>query len=92
MLVDFKQKSQVTIPKKLVEKLNLKEGDKISIEEEEGKLILTPVAVIPKDQLWFYTPEWQVGEKEVDKQIKEGKIHATKTLDKLLKDLKLNNL
>lgn len=75
MIIDLKQKSQVTIPKKIVEKLSLKIGDKIDIEEKDGRLILTPVAIVPKDQAWFYSPEWQKGEAEVDRQLKEGKTH-----------------
>ncbi len=50
MLVDLKQKSQVTIPKGFVKKLNLKVGDKLEIEETNGKLIITPVVIVPKDQ------------------------------------------
>ncbi|MCL4416639.1 MAG: AbrB/MazE/SpoVT family DNA-binding domain-containing protein [Actinobacteria bacterium] len=87
MIIDLKQKSQVTIPKKLVEKLSLKIGDKIDIEEKDGRLVLTPVIMVPKDQAWFYTPEWQKDETEVDRQLKEGKIHVAETVEKLFKDL-----
>lgn len=87
MIIDLKQKSQVTIPKKIVEKLGLKVGDKIDIEEKNGKLILTPVAIVPRDQAWFYTPEWQKGEAEVDRQLKEGKVHISESLEKLFEDL-----
>ncbi len=51
MLVDLKQKSQVTIPKVLLEKLKLKIGDKLDIEEKDGKLIAIPVVMVPRDQL-----------------------------------------
>lgn len=87
MIIDLKQKSQVTIPKKIVDKLKLKVGDKIDIEEKDGKLILTPVTIIPRDQAWFYTPEWQKGEIEVDGQLKEGKVHVAESLEKLFRDL-----
>ena len=43
MLVDFKKKSQVTIPSKLVNKLKLKLGDKLEIHEENGRLIIEPI-------------------------------------------------
>lgn len=67
MLIEFKQRSQVTIPKALVEKLGLKVGDKLDIDIEDGKLVITPVVIIPKSQEWFYTPQWQAKEKEVNK-------------------------
>jgi antitoxin MazE len=92
MLVDIKQKSQVTIPKDLVKKLNLKVGDKLEIEEEEGKLVITPVVVVPKDQAWFYSPEWQKKEQEVDQQKKEGKIRKAASKGELFKKLGLDKV
>jgi AbrB family looped-hinge helix DNA binding protein len=35
MLVELKQKSQVTIPSELVKKLKLKPGDKLEVEEKD---------------------------------------------------------
>jgi len=90
MLVDLKQKSQVTIPKDFVKKLNLQVGDKLEIEEEDGKLVITPVVVVPKDQAWFYSPEWQKKEQEVDRQKKEGKIHKASNKQGLFKKLGLD--
>lgn len=89
MIVDFKQKSQVTIPKDIVTKFNLKVGDKIDIEEKDGKIIITPVVIIPKDQSWYYSPNWQAMEKDVDNQIKAGKFHTAHTTDELFDDLGL---
>lgn len=90
MLVEFKQKSQVTIPKDLVKKLNLQVGDKLDIDIKDGKLIITPVVIIPKDQEWYYTREWQTMEREVDKQLKEGRINVAETKEELHKDLGLD--
>jgi len=92
MLVDLKQKSQVTIPKDFVKKLNLKVGDKLDVEEENGKLVITPVVVVPKDQAWFYSPEWQKNEVETDKQKKEGKIHRASNKEELFEKLGLNKI
>jgi len=50
VLVDLKQKSQVTIPKDFINKLSLKIGDKLDIQEVDGKLVITPVVIIPKTQ------------------------------------------
>lgn len=90
LIVDLKQKSQVTIPKELVKKLDLKIGDKLDVEEIDGKLVITPVVVIPKDQKWYYSSEWQKDEKLVDKQIKEGKVHTADNKEELFKQLGLD--
>lgn len=92
MLVEFKQKSQVTIPNEIVKKLELKAGDKLDIKEEDGRLIITPVVVIPKDQAWFYSPAWQAMEKKVDKQKEEGKVHSANNAEELFKDLGIDKL
>ena len=92
MLVDLKQKSQVTIPKDFVKRLNLKIGDKLEIDEENGKLVITPVVVVPKDQAWFYSPEWQKQEQEVDRQKTEGKIHKASNKKELFKKLGLDKV
>lgn len=92
MLVEFKQKSQVTIPSELVKKLKLKPGDKLEIEEKDGCLILTPVEVIPRSQMWFYSREWQADEQKVEQQIREGRIKTAKSKDELFKDLGLDKI
>jgi len=89
MLVDLKQKSQVTIPKDFVKKLNLKVGDKLDVEEKDGKLVITPVVVVPKDQAWFYSPEWQKNEMETDKQKNQGKINKASNKEELFEKLGL---
>ena len=89
MLVNLKSKSQVTIPKPIVEQLNLKPGDKLEFTMEEDRIIIKPVVIIDRAQAWFYASEWQEGEKKVDRQIKEGKIHSAESLDDLYKKLNI---
>lgn len=51
MLVELRTKSQVTIPKEIVGRLGLSEGDQLDIREEDGTITLVPVAVYPKKYL-----------------------------------------
>lgn len=92
MLVELKQKSQVTIPSELIKKLKLKPGDKLEIEVIDDQIIITPVAVIPREQLWFYAKEWQADEREVELQIREGRINKARNKEDLVKDLGLDDL
>lgn len=48
MLAELRQKSQVTIPKEIIVKLGLSEGDKLEIFEKDGTIFLMPVVVYPK--------------------------------------------
>jgi len=92
MLVDLKQKSQVTIPKEIVKKMNLKVGDKLEVIEQDGKLIITPVIIVPKDQAWYYTDKWQSMEKTVDEQITQAQIHQANSKEELLRGLGLDEV
>ena len=51
MLAELRQKSQITIPKEIVEQLGLNEGDKLEIYVQDGMICIMPVAVYPKKYL-----------------------------------------
>lgn len=51
MLVELRQKAQVTIPKEIIAKLGLSEGDKLEIFEKDGSICMMPVVVYPKKYL-----------------------------------------
>ena len=51
MLAELRAKSQVTIPKELVDKLGLSEGDKLEFYEQDGIICAMPVTVYPKKYL-----------------------------------------
>lgn len=76
----------VTIPKKLT-----KGEELIIISRREFEEYLRITSMISKDQLWFWTKEWQEKEKQADKDIEDGNIsHSYKTVKELRKAL--NNL
>ncbi|MCL1882898.1 MAG: AbrB/MazE/SpoVT family DNA-binding domain-containing protein [Defluviitaleaceae bacterium] len=49
MIAELRPKSQITIPKPLIEKLGLSAGDKLEIFEDKGMICIMPVVVYPKD-------------------------------------------
>lgn len=51
MLAELRQKSQITIPKEIIVKLGLSEGDKLDIFEKDGTICMMPVVVYPKKYL-----------------------------------------
>ena len=48
MIAELRQKSQITIPKDIVARLGLSEGDKLEISECNGTISIVPVVVYPK--------------------------------------------
>ena len=46
-IIELRPKAQITIPKGIVKKLDLNEGDKLEIYEKDGEIRIVPVAVFP---------------------------------------------
>lgn len=82
-------KRQVSIPKKIMEALNLQPGDEVEFEVEGNTARMIPFKTIkiPRDQAWFWTPEWQEMEKEADHELATGQYRDFDKLEELLKDL-----
>lgn len=51
MIIDLRKKSQITIPKEIVDELNLQEGDHLEVSVKEGAIIIEPVAVYSKSYI-----------------------------------------
>lgn len=85
--VKVKQKSQVTVPKEIMEALNLKVGDSLECRLEDGKIVFVPMISIPRDQAWFWEEEWQKEEREAEQEIKSGRVKTFDNAQDLLKSL-----
>ena len=70
-------KFQISLPKSLRERLGLRPGDHLVVEECEGNLILTPAATVPKGQLYFWSRRWQEGELRAEEDIRAGRLSRT---------------
>lgn len=87
-MTKIRDNSQITIPKTIMEKLDLKKGDIISFEIRDSEIILKPVAIIDKSQAWFWNKEWQEEEREAEADIKKGRIKSFDNTNELMKELK----
>jgi AbrB family looped-hinge helix DNA binding protein len=81
-------KRQLTLPKEVTRKLRLNEGDDLELRVLDGRIELVPLALIPRDQLWFWTPEWQAMEREADEDKAAGRVKSFKSAKKLIASLK----
>ena len=87
MVTKLRERSQVTLPVEIVKKLDLKAGDNLEITLEDDKIIIKPVLIIDRSQAWFWSKEWQAKEKEVEADIKAGRIHKTDGFKDLVEKL-----
>jgi len=82
-------KHQITIPKEAFEKLHLEVGDFLEVDVAEEGLLLIPKKLISKDQIWFWTKEWQQKEKKADEAIARGELSGPfKKSDELIRHLR----
>lgn len=64
---------QVTLPVEVRHALQVRSGDEIEFAvDEHGTVTVRGYTSIPTDQAWFFTPDWQAGEREADEQIAGG--------------------
>lgn len=79
---------QVSIPKEVRERLHLAEGDLVEVQERDGEIVMVPKKLIDAGQAWFWSREWQEAEREVDEDIRAGRVIGPfKTADDLKKRL-----
>ena len=81
-------KNQVTIPHRISKALRLRKGDHMLMRLAGGRVEMIPASLIPKDQLWFWTPEWQKKEREADDDIARGRVKEFESAEELIKDLR----
>lgn len=83
MLVELKAKSQVTIPKDIVNSMELNQGDQFEVIEDNGKIVLVPVAIYPEHVIKKLKAEV----KEIKESIKNGTQPVFDSIDSLFEEL-----
>ena len=83
MLAELRQKAQVTIPREIIVKLGLSEGDKLDIFEKDGSICLMPVAVFPRN----YLSELKEEIRDVKAKLASGKQPVFDSVDALFDKL-----
>ena len=82
-------KRQISIPKRVMEALALEPGDEVELEVKGTTVRLIPIKTIkvPRDQAWFWTPEWQAKEREADQDLSTQRYRDFESVEDLLKEL-----
>ncbi|WP_323747500.1 AbrB/MazE/SpoVT family DNA-binding domain-containing protein [Catenulispora rubra] len=77
----------MTIPQAIREELDLSTGDELLISVEGGRIVLEPATLIPRDQAWFWTPEWQAMEAEAESDKVAGRVERFASDEEFLASL-----
>jgi AbrB family looped-hinge helix DNA binding protein len=87
MLRKLGKSNQIVIPKEIITILGLKKDDYLDIYIENNKIIIEPKVLVPKDQVYFFTKEWQSDERKAEEDIRHGRITKTKDLEDLFREM-----
>ncbi|SPF51116.1 conserved hypothetical protein [Candidatus Desulfosporosinus infrequens] len=87
-IVQMKRRSSITIGKEVRKALNLAdEGDVFEMIVEDGRIILEPKKLVPADQAWYWSEEWQAGEREAREDIASGRVIRARSVEELMEKL-----
>lgn len=70
----LRDEGQLTVPEEIRKAAHLEAGDSIDVELTDDGILLRPVKTIDPDQAWFWTPEWQEGERQASADIAAGRV------------------
>ena len=86
-LVTLRTNGQITLPAELRERVGVRTGDVFLADVEDDALVLRPKRLIDPADAWFWTPEWQKAEREVDADIRAGRVKTFNNVEDLIADL-----
>ena len=85
MILTVQNRGTITISRELRKKMGIAPGDPLEASVEGGRLILTPVAVVPRTLI--LSESGKRLEEEADRDIKDGKVRTFECLDDMEKYL-----
>ncbi|RCK76798.1 MAG: hypothetical protein ANABAC_3223 [Anaerolineae bacterium] len=87
-IVQLAQDGRITLPNILRRKAGLSAGDLLRAEvAEDGRIILTPVIAIDRNQAYFWSSRWQAGEHQAEEDLREGRTRTFTNIEDLIADL-----
>jgi AbrB family looped-hinge helix DNA binding protein len=84
----LRAKGQLTLPEEIRAAAHLEEGDLLDAELTSDGILLRPRKLIDATQAWFWTPEWQSGEREAETDLAAGRVETFDSGDELVRALR----
>jgi AbrB family looped-hinge helix DNA binding protein len=83
----IRAKGQVTIPQDIRDAAHLETGDPVEIEITPEGILLRPKKLVDASQAWFWSREWQAGEREASEDVKAGRVVSSESPEAFLGSL-----
>jgi antitoxin MazE len=86
--VKVARRGQITLPASLRKAAQIQEGDYLRFMIENGTISVVVQKLVDRDQAYFWTREWQEGEREADEDIRMGRLKTFDSVGELIAELK----
>lgn len=87
MIIELRKKSQITIPKAIIDELDLKEGDHLDVTVKNGVIQIEPVAVYSQS----YVKKLEASVMRINEEPAEYNVGPFKSVDEAIKFLDSSN-
>ena len=88
MRMTLRSKGQLTLPDAIRKAARLEEGDLLEAELTEDGILLRPQKLVDATQAWFWSPEWQAGERKADADRAAGRVKSFSSGDEFVSALR----
>jgi antitoxin PrlF len=78
---------QITLPREIRDALHVDEGDDISFVVTDKGVLMHGVKMIPAEQAWFWSAQWQQGERDATADLEAGRTTKHPSSEDLLATL-----
>lgn len=86
-LIRLRPKGQLTLPESVRRLAHLDEGDVLEVSVDAQGILLRPKKLVDADQAWFWTQEWQRGERRASADIRDDRVSAAESAADFLDSL-----
>ena len=66
---------RVTLPIEVRRRLRLEAGASFEVEIIDGKVVFSPVILVPREDAWAYTPEHRALVEQAREDVREGRVY-----------------
>ncbi len=87
-IVKVQKNKNITLPAWLFRRFRLQVGDFIRLQATRDGVRITPGKIIDPSQSYFWTPDWQAGERQAEEDIRQGRVKRFRRVKDLMKELR----
>ena len=83
----IRAEGQITLPRDIRDALHVDEGDDVSFVVTERGVLMRGLKGIPAEQAWFWSAQWQEGERDATADLEAGRTTKDASSEDLLATL-----